>query len=102
MVWIPVLSVLIWVQTVYKDYEQTKKVSAQTFFNFESQADLQEITHGPCMLGNFAYCFCAVSADFFKNKLFQNLLEIPSACQKVWVQTLCKGYQQMTKLAEIE
>ena len=51
------------------------------------------------------------SADFFQNQLFQKILsEIPSECQTVcilirpnilsgliWVQTVCKGYQQ-TKL----
>ena len=50
------------------------------------------------------------SADFFQNQLFSKILsEIPSECQTVgiqtkpdilsgliWVQTVCKGYQQMT------
>ena len=55
--------------------------------------------------------FCRL--DFFKSKLIpKNLSGIPSECQKdqtqirpeilsglIWVQTVCKGYQQMTKVA---
>ena len=62
-----------------------------------------------CLLGNFARLFLS-SADFFENQLFRNILSgIPSECQTVWiqirpdilsgliwVQTVCKGYQQMT------
>ena len=50
------------------------------------------------------------SADFFQNQLFQKVLSgIPSGCQTVWiqvrpevlsgmiwVQTVCRGYQQTT------
>ena len=63
------------------------------------------------MLGNFA-CFLS-SVDFFFKLIFskKNLLGIPSVYQTVWVQirldilsgliwvqTVCKGYQQMTKV----
>ena len=60
-----------------------------------------------CMLGNFA-CFFVVCGFFLKI----NFLGIPSQCQTVWtqirpdvlsgliwVQTVCKGYQQTTKVA---
>ena len=65
-----------------------------------------------CMLGNFA-CFFVVCGFFFKINFFKkNLTGIPSECQIVWiqirpeiflldliwVQTVCKGYQQTTKL----
>ena len=60
------------------------------------------------LLSNFS-CFLS-SADFFQNHLFPNILSgIPSECQTVcteirnntllaliWVQTVCKDYQQMT------
>ena len=66
----------------------------------------------PCMLGNFA-CFFVVCGFFFKINFFKiNLAGIPSECQTVWIkirpdilsrliwiQTVCKGYQQMTKVA---
>ena len=62
------------------------------------------------------------SSDFFENQLFRKIISgIPSECQTVWihfrpdilsglicVQTVCKGYQQMTlgskelKLREID
>ena len=59
------------------------------------------------MLDNFL-CFLS-SADFFQNQFFRKILsEIPSECQTVWiqirpdissgliwVQIVCKGYQQM-------
>ena len=62
-----------------------------------------------CLLGNFA-CFFLTSADFFQNQLFQKIISgIPSECQTVWiqirpdilliliwVQTVCKSYQQIT------
>ena len=65
-----------------------------------------------CMLGNFAYFF-VVCGLFLLNEIFQkNLPGIPSECQTVWiqirpdilsgliwVQTVCKGYQQTTKVA---
>ena len=66
------------------------------------------------MLGNFACFFFLLSEDFFFkiNYLKKNLSGIPSECQTVWiqirpdvlsgliwVQTVCKGYQQMTKVA---
>ena len=66
------------------------------------------------MLGNFAYFF--VIYGFFFNYLFQkNLSGIPSESQSVWiqirtgalsgliwVQTVCKAYQQMTNLCSKE
>ena len=72
----------------------------------------QLITLTLCMLGNFA-CFFVVCDFFLKSNIsIKNLSEIPSECQTVWiqirpdvlfgliwVQTLCKGYQQMTKVA---
>ena len=62
------------------------------------------------MLGNLS------SADFFENELFQkNLSGTLSECQTVWiqirtdtlsvliwVQTVCKGYQQTTNVAASE
>ena len=66
-----------------------------------------------CMLGNFA-CFFVICKSFFFFKLTfsKKSLGIPSECQTVWiqirpnillgliwVQTVCKGYQQMTKVA---
>ena len=61
------------------------------------------------MLGNF-HDFLLSSADFFQNQLFRKILSgTPSECQTVWtqirtdilsvliwVQTVCKGYQQTT------
>ena len=61
------------------------------------------------MLGNFRAFL--LSADFFQNQLFPNIiLGIPSECQTdwiqirpdnlsglIWVQTVCKGYQQTTQ-----
>ena len=54
-----------------------------------------------CILGNFS-CILS-SADFFQNHLFWKILSgIPSECQTIWiqiliwVQTVCKGYQQTT------
>ena len=51
----------------------------------------------------------SVDFFFFQNWFFQNLSGIPSQCQTVWIQirpdvliwvlTVCKGYQQMTKVA---
>ena len=68
-----------------------------------------------CMLGNFAcfFFFFRCLWIFFLNQLFQkNLSGIPSECQTVWIQirpdvlsnlirfqTVCKGYQQTTKVA---
>ena len=66
-----------------------------------------------CQPGNFACFFvvcCFFFFFFFQNQLFRKILSgIPSECQKVWiqirpdillgliwVQTLCKGYQQTT------
>ena len=63
------------------------------------------------MLGNFA-CFFVVCGFFFFKLFFQKSLSgIQSECQKVWlqirpdvlsglilVQTVCKGYQQLTKV----
>ena len=65
-----------------------------------------------CMLGNFS-CFCCSLLTFFQNQLFQNILSgTLSECQTVWIQirtdilsvliwvwTVCKCYQQMTKVA---
>ena len=64
------------------------------------------------MLGNFA-CFCCRLLTFFQNLLFQKVLSgTLSQCQTVWIQiktvilliliwiqTVCKGYQQTTKVA---
>ena len=56
------------------------------------------------MLGNFS-CFCC---HLLKKKIFPKIFsEILSECQTVcvqisglnWVQTVCKGYQQRTKVA---
>ena len=62
------------------------------------------------MLGNFA-CFLSSVDLFFKLIIFQkkNVLGIPSVSNSlepdqvlsglIWVQTVCKGYQQMIKVA---
>ena len=64
-----------------------------------------------CMLGNFV-CFFLSSVDFLKINFFKrNLSGIPAECQRVWikirpdmlsgliwVQTVCNGYKQMTKV----
>ena len=59
-----------------------------------------------CMLGKICMLFYLfiVCGFFFFNFFFQNYLSgIPSECQtiwiQIWVQTVCKGYQQMTKVA---
>ena len=52
-----------------------------------------------------------LSANFIQNQLFQNIPGIQSECQTIWiqiksdimsvltrVQTVCKDYQQMTKV----
>ena len=65
-----------------------------------------------CMLGNFL-SFCCRLQTYFQNKLFQKILSgALSGWQTVliqirtdilsvliWVQTVCKGYQQTTKVA---
>ena len=65
-----------------------------------------------CMLGNFS-CFCCCLLNFFQNWHFPKILsETLSECQMVWlqirtealsaliwIQTFCKDYQQMTKVA---
>ena len=59
-----------------------------------------------CMLGNFA-CFFVVcgfffSINFFQKKIFQeyhqNVKQFGSRSGQIWVQTVCKGYQQMIKV----
>ena len=60
------------------------------------------------MLGNVS-CFCCRQLTFFKINLKKNLSGTLSENQKVWiqirtniliwVQTVCKGYQQMTTVA---
>ena len=53
-----------------------------------------------CMLDNFA-CFFVVCGFFFKLFFFQrNLSGIPSDfAGLIWLQTVCKCYQQMIKVA---
>ena len=47
------------------------------------------------MLGN---CLCCRLLTFFKlTFLKKKLSRTQSACQMLWVQTVCKGYQQTTK-----
>ena len=53
------------------------------------------------MLGDFS-CFCCCLLTSFFNLLFQKIVsETLSKCQtvliQIWVQTVCKGYQQNTK-----
>ena len=64
-----------------------------------------------CLLGNFSPVFCCLPI-FFQNELFRKILSgKPSECQAawiqlmpyimsglIWVQTVCKGYQQVTLL----
>ena len=66
-----------------------------------------------CMLGNFhSFKFCCRLLTFFKINFKKNLSGKLSVCQMVWiqirtdvvsvliwVQTVCKGYEQMTKVA---
>ena len=73
-----------------------------------------------CMLGNFCMLFCRLFCFciyfyfiiFLINFFKKNLSGMPSECQTVWiqirpdvlsgliwVQTVCKGYQQTTKVA---
>ena len=48
-----------------------------------------------CALCNFL-CFL-LSPDFFQNHLFGTILSgISSECQTVWIQIVCKSYQQRT------
>ena len=56
------------------------------------------------------------AADFFQNQLFRKIIsEIPSECQTawiqirpnalsglIWIQTVCKGYQQMKLVDKLE
>ena len=65
-----------------------------------------------CLLGIFSYFF--VVCCFYKINFFKKILSgIPSECQTVWiqirldilsgliwVQTVCKGYQQMTPVGK--
>ena len=46
-----------------------------------------------CMLGNFS-CFSFSLLSFFSKHSFRTL----TGCHMVWIQTVCKGYQQMTKV----
>ena len=65
-----------------------------------------------CMLGIFSFFFCRLLT--FSKLTLKNLLETLSECQTVWiqirtdvlsvliwVQTVCKGYQQATRTANI-
>ena len=59
------------------------------------------------MLGNFS-CFCCHLQTSFKINFFKEIFEEHYQCQivwiqiktdvMIWVQTVCKGYQQMTKV----
>ena len=64
-----------------------------------------------CMLGNFA-CFFVAYGFILRLNFSKKISGIPSRCQTVWmeirpdvlsgliwIQTVCKGYQQMTKVA---
>ena len=61
-----------------------------------------------CMLGNFS-CFLLSSADFFQNQLFfinsfRNIIRVTNSLDLsvlIWVQTVCKDYQQTTKVSTI-
>ena len=53
-----------------------------------------------CMLGNFS-CFCCDLLTFFKSS-FKNTIRVSNCLdpdQSVLIQTVCKGYQQMTQVA---
>ena len=85
-----ILSVLIWVQAVFKGYQQKTK----------GAANQKKIS-----------CFCCHLLTLFRNWFFQTIpYETLSEYQTVWiqiktiilwvliwVQTICKGYQQITK-----
>ena len=73
------------------------------------------ITSDYCLLGNFAcFKFCCGLLIFFKIIFFKNCFgNIPSECQTIWiqirpnilsvliwVQTVCKGYQQTTQVGK--
>ena len=111
-------SVLIWVKTVCKGYQLTTNV-AQTHklnpseikFVWGLLKKINILTH--CMLGNFS-CFCCCLLTSFKIIFFEKILSgTLSECQTVWtqirtdilsvliwVQTVCKGYQQTTKASQ--
>ena len=87
-----------------KKHSNVKEVS--TIFIIPINASL--LTH--CMLGNFS-CFCCRLLVFSKLSFQKILSGTLSECQTVWiqirndillvliwVQTVCKGYQQMTKV----
>ena len=53
------------------------------------------------MLGNFS-CFCCGLLIFFKQLLIIPLQTVWTQIRTsvlIWIQTVCKGYQQMTKVA---
>ena len=89
---------------------ETKPYSTQNSQNWRDLAILNTIGMTmlflfTCMLGNFS-CFCCHLLTFFKINLFLKILSgTLSECQTVWiqvrffwVQTVCKGYQQTTKV----
>ena len=94
----------------------SSKIKCKSFIIYtciKSQFRLYLLHLTLCMLGNFACFFFCHLWIFFLNKLFQKCLSgIPSECQTLWiqirpdvlsglilVQTVCKGYQQTTKVA---
>ena len=60
-----------------------------------------------CMLGNFACFFVVCGFFFFLNNFFKNIYreyyqsakQFGSGSGPIWVQTVCRGYQQKTKVA---
>ena len=95
-----ILSGLIWVQTICKGNQQTEKVVRQRVNDYSNNSACRVIFHILCNL------------IFFQNLIFQKILSgLPSECQTVWiqfrpdillgliwVQTICKGYQQTAKV----
>ena len=88
-----------------------KKLNGRIFFK------LAHMLLTLCMLGNFS-CFCCGVLTFFKMSFFKKKKKLSGTlleCQKVWiqirtdvlsvriwVQTVCKDYQQTTKVAAIK
>ena len=78
--------------------------------NRGASSERENIFNINCLLGNFASFFFVVCHFFFQNLFFRKIiLGIPLECQAVWiqirpdvmsglmwVQTVCKGYQQTT------
>ena len=70
---------------------------------YESDDEEDEEDEVSCILGNSGMLCCCLliffKINFLKKKLSGTLSECQTALVQIWVQTVCKGYQQTTKLA---